>query len=124
MKMKERYLLLSAIQNNFIKDYEEISEKFPQEGRIELADHFLVCLNLIKEYSLNPTPENWKKYIDKEDAFLLKWKSKLKLYKEKYIHKYFDFKHVIGEKGNLSSEEYNALNEGEHVLEDKEIEQF
>ncbi len=115
-----RFQVVALLAQKFIRDYEDTVNQYGLPQQLELTDHLIDVLDLMKQYIVNHDESIWKQYKDKENALLKKYGKTLKPYADRYFYKYFDFDIVLAEKGIYSPEEFNRLTHEEQGLTLKE----
>ena len=124
-KLPKRHLLPSLLAQRFLKDYEDTVKDYKLPQQIELTEHLLEMLELIKEYAQKEDAKVYDNYVKRENALLKKYGKALKLYKEKQFSSYFDFHLVLTEKDIITAEQFNSMDSSEEQrLSLKEIEKF
>lgn len=118
-----RRLFPSLLAGKYMEDYQASVAEFPDNKKVEFVEHILGCLDMMENYLADPTNENWKVYVDKENLFLKKHGKRLNVYKQKRMDIYFDKSIVLVQKGLLSIEEFNSIVE-EQELSEKELVAF
>jgi hypothetical protein len=105
----DRQFVPDLLARKYMKDYEACLVDFPDSKKIDLLEHLLGCLDIFERYVADPTPENWKTYSDKEDAFLKTHGNRLQKYYQKKIPIYYGGNQALVEKEIYTVEEWNEL---------------
>lgn len=113
---RPRFQAVPLLAQQFIRDCEEVINQYPLPIQIELTNHLLSVLGLMEQYIDSSDSAIWQQYRENEDALLEKYGKTLKPYSDKYFYKYFDFDHVLVEKGIYSTKEFNRLPPDEQGL--------
>lgn len=122
--MINRTTLPAILTKKFINDYDAVMKHYNTEQQIELTNHLLDVLDLVKEYQENKDEKLNKDLQKREKALVEKYKQALKPYKAKAFYKYFQFDIVVAEKDLYTTAEYNKLSPEEQGLSDTEINTF
>ena len=109
------------LAQKYLKDYQSSVSELPDTFKFELLSHLLDCLDLVKNYLLHESEENWKLYADKERELSKKHLDQLKVYKQKNFLLYYGDSRVLVEKEIYSTEEWNSLNPERQVLSREEL---
>jgi hypothetical protein len=125
-KKKDRRQFPMLLTSKYISDCKAAIKEFPEDKKIELVEHLLECLDMIEEYyEDNEDKAIWKKYNEKEIAFLKKHGRRLQEYKRRQIHAYYDTHISFAEKEILTQEEFeNMANAEEQSLSANEMAYF
>jgi hypothetical protein len=82
-------------------------------------EHLLECFDIIEKYFANPTPENYKVYANKENAFLKKHGNRLKIYRQTRMYLYYGDHGLLIEKDIYTPDEWNALGKEQRLSADE-----
>ena len=105
----------------FSEDYKEVMKNYDFDQQVELTEHMLEVLELVKTYQKTKDETLYKEWQKKEEALLKKYREKFMSYKFKGFYKYFQFDLVIGTKDIYTADEYNKLSPEEQLLSEGEI---
>src|ERR1035437_5109842 len=114
-KLPKRHLVPSLLTQQFLKDYEDTVKHFKLPQQIELTEHLLEMLDIMKEYAQKEDGKVYDNYVKRENALLKKYGKAFKPFKEKQFHSYFYFQEVLVTKDVYTSEQYNSLGEAQKL---------
>ena len=120
----KRQLIPGLLAGKFISAYHESIIELPLDRKIELTEHLLGTMDLLKAYAEAEDEKIFKEYGKQEEALLKKFGKALKLYRQKSFHKFFFFGEVLAEMDILTTEQYNRLPAEEQRPSEREINQF
>ncbi len=107
------------LATKFIKDYTASIAKFPQDKKVEFLEHLLESFDIIEKYFANATSENYKIYANKENAFLKKHGTRLKMYRQTRMYLYYGDHGLLIEKDIYTPDEWNVLGKEQRLSADE-----
>ena len=105
----ERKRVPAFLSRKYMQDCEASLADFPDDKKVEFLEHLLDCFDIIEKYFANPTPENYKIYANKENAFLKKHGTRLKMYRQTRMYLYYGDSTLLVDKDIYTADEWNAL---------------
>lgn len=122
--MINRNSVVPRLVKMFLDNYKNVMEHYNNAERIEITEHLLEVLELLKNYQKTKDDNLYKEWQKKEDVLLKKYRDRFKPYKMKFFHNYFDFDRVALFKELYTADEYNSLPPGEQGLSELEINNY
>lgn len=122
--MINRNSVVPRLVKMFLDNYKNVMKHYNNAERIEITEHLLEVLELLKNYQKTKDDNLYKEWQKKEDVLLKKYRDKLRPYKAKFFHSYFEFETIILTKELYTAEEYNSLPEEEQGLSEREIKNY
>ena len=121
LNLPPRNQAVALVAQKFVREYYATIQHYKLAQQLELTEHLLDVLELIRQYTASPNENLWKQYTDKEEALLKKYGKTLKPYVDTGFYKYFDFTLVLAEKGIYPDNSFNHLAPEEQGLTVNEI---
>ena len=118
-KIIERNRVPAFLSRKYMQDCEASLIDFPDDKKVEFLEHLLECFDIIEKYFANPTPENYKIYANKENAFLKKHGTRLKMYRQLNMYRYYGDNTILVEKSIYTADEWNALGKEQKLNADE-----
>lgn len=118
-KIIERKRVPAFLSRKYMQDCEASLADFPDNKKVEFLEHLLECFDIIEKYFANPTPENYKVYANKENAFLKKHGTRLKMYRQTRMYLYYGDHGLLIEKDIYTPDEWNELGKEQRLSEDE-----
>lgn len=120
--MTPRHQIPALLAQLFSRSYSEMLKSYELDQQIELTEHLLQQIKIIKEYQKTQSEKIFSEYTEKETNLLKKYGKHLKPYSEQSFYKFFRFDIAIMEADFYTSKEYNELPYEQQNLSDEEIE--
>ncbi|HEX7413657.1 MAG TPA: hypothetical protein VF411_06380 [Bacteroidia bacterium] len=118
-KIIERNRVPAFLSRKYMQDCEASLIDFPDDKKVEFLEHLLECFDVIESYFASPTTANYKIYVNKENAFLKKHGTRLKMYRQLNMYRYYGDNTILVEKGIYTADEWNALGKEQKLNADE-----
>lgn len=122
--MINRNSVVPRLAKMLYDEYKDAMKHYDTEQKIELTEHLLEVIELLRTYQKTKDDTIYKEWGKKEDVLLKKYREKFKPYKIKFFHTYFEFERVALFKDLYTEDEYNSLPPGEQGLSELEINNY